>query len=258
MKIAVISPIAGLQDFSTMSRTHLVLAQIQDKTYREFYLSRRRSGDFIILDNGAYEGATFDAGNYLDLIKTLDPQVVVLPDTPYEDGRKTFLDSLTFMKLALASSYQGEFMAVPQATLNDWHNWWLWTRSFLDIKEVTWIGLSKLLKRTFDDFGEYARAEMAKQITKLRPGINIHALGMLDGSFVDFDALLTQGIVKSLDTGAPVWRGWNGYTLTSCDLWPDIPLNFSADPPHPSCVATIYRNLSLLGVQHDSRVYRRE
>ena len=92
MKIANICPPDLLDDVIDEGETyHLVLTSIINKypAYREFYLERIERGDFVILDNDAYE--ITDGGSTDDLIRAiqeLKPSEVVLPD-------KRFIDAAT-------------------------------------------------------------------------------------------------------------------------------------------------------------------
>jgi hypothetical protein len=53
----VIAPTAYLQYYATQSPRHLVLAHLvaKDPAYAAFYRTRSDIGDFIIMDNGAFE-----------------------------------------------------------------------------------------------------------------------------------------------------------------------------------------------------------
>jgi len=57
VKVAFITPVPELERFATASDYHLVLAHIceQYPEYVEFYRERVKQGDYIILDNSAFE-----------------------------------------------------------------------------------------------------------------------------------------------------------------------------------------------------------
>ncbi len=72
MEFCIIGPTAGLERYATLSKTHLVLAHIKDGAYVEFYRKRRTDGDWIILDNGAYESAGIPDVYLVEAIRIYD------------------------------------------------------------------------------------------------------------------------------------------------------------------------------------------
>jgi hypothetical protein len=117
MKVAVISPTAFLEDYAAMSNYHLVLAHVyeEDMAYREFYKRAVKSGDFVMLDNSAYElGAAVSIEKLLDVIEDLQPTALFLPDVRF-DMHATLKQAESALK-ELSEKYSGEMMkfAVPQ------------------------------------------------------------------------------------------------------------------------------------------------
>lgn len=245
MDTCIISPISGLRKYSTLSNMHLVLVHIDDVRYQRFYQERNKDGDFLILDNGAYERREFDEDREFRMIDFYEPDVVVLPDSPFSSGKKTFYDSMKFLNKCKQRNLTCEFMAVPQSFHEDWKNWWEWTIRFLTIKEVDYLGISKLLARTFRVFSSYDRTRLAKAIKSLKPNIKLHALGMLNGDLVDY--MYCKEVYDSLDTAVPVGRGFRGirigepYSVTE-DLNFNLPFDESMDE-------VIQDNLRLLGIR---------
>jgi len=95
MEFAVISPTAGLERYGKLTKTHLVLASVykDDPTYAKFYNQRSADDDFIILDNGGYEGAPVF---HTDILQALEPNVVVLPDFYLQPWKKTWHAAIAF------------------------------------------------------------------------------------------------------------------------------------------------------------------
>ena len=256
MKLCIISPVSGLEQYATLSDRHLVLAQITDPRYEQFYLRRKEQGDFIILDNGAYEGAQPDYETYLKRIAFYRPNVVVLPDFPNEHADKTIEAGVKFIEMANRRFCFEDFdyMFVPQAERNNWGQWYDGLETALSAIDFEWIGISKLVKQTFNYCDSYTRLHLAHHILSLRSSLSIHALGMLDGDLRDYEALYNSDLITSLDSSAPVWRGIHGSWLSVPAYQKDwerlgIPVNFSHDLPISSWSHTIIQaNLSRLGV----------
>lgn len=90
MDVCFIAPIPKLEEYATASTHHLVLAHIyeQDETYRAFYRERVRQGDFVILDNSAYElQESVNVQRLLTCAEDLNPTAVFLPDSRFNTKR---------------------------------------------------------------------------------------------------------------------------------------------------------------------------
>src|SRR3954470_19702963 len=118
MKFAVICPITGLYRFATLSKVHLVLAQIGDQRYMDFYKKRREDGDLIILDNGAYEGGeSISDTQLLNAIEFYNPQWIVCPDKLFAHWERTYEMTKRFLdKYINYVPKDVKFMAIPQTT----------------------------------------------------------------------------------------------------------------------------------------------
>jgi hypothetical protein len=256
MDLCIISPVAGLERYATLSKKHLVLAQIEDERYERFYQQRSILGDHIILDNGAYESGQVDMENYLDKAAYYIPKQIVLLDHPNQPGRRTFSLSIHFSYCLVESlnSTYADMMAAPQGiNTNDLYHW---LDIFLSIIDIKAIGISKLLQ-SIDKRIVY-RLQIAEYIKSYRPSIYIHALGMWDGDLEEYNLLKNSGLIDSLDTSAAVWRG-----LMNCRLddpkdqayWATngIPVDFSYSKPISDSQHTIIcHNLEVLGVDTSS------
>jgi len=121
MRIAPIPPTALLEQCST--DYHLCLAHLlgNDSRQMDFYKRRAYVGEYVILDNGAYEfGCSIPFEHVLDVAKEIKPKEIVLPDV--------FLKASATIDLALAGfdllrhDPQWEYtdlMAVPQGRNTD-------------------------------------------------------------------------------------------------------------------------------------------
>lgn len=206
MKTCLIMPPAALESFGKRSDHHMILAHIEDPNYRRFY-KHDCVDDHVILDNGAYEGEQVTLEKLINKINLYCPHVVILPDHPYQGGKITYTSSMAALHSLLQDSESTtlpEFMVAPQTGLGD-DDFYRWLDVFLCTPNITWIGISKLLKRHSDNI--YTRLRIAAHIKAIRPDIRIHALGMWDGDLYEFKLLQDSSFIESLDTAAPIWRG---------------------------------------------------
>jgi hypothetical protein len=231
MKFCVICPTSGLKEYATRSNVHLVLPHIRHKQYIEFYQERRKAGDTLILDNGAYEGQFIPYSRYERCINLYNPQVVVCPDAPMRDWRITVSATEAFLRQFYDTHPNIKFMACPQAKVGDKDGWWNGCEMLLGDERISWIALPRLLYTHFSKEDNY-RAIIAQVIKKSYPTIKIHALGMASGSLSELEELAKCECVESCDSSAPVWRGWNGYSL-SAQGWEEngTPVDFNAKLP---------------------------
>src|SRR5438477_6253945 len=123
MEFCIITPTAGLERYATLSKTHLVLAHYWDKdiAYRKFYHERKAAGDFIILDNGAYEGVAYfeELGRIANEVR---PNVLVLPDFYLQPWQKTWHASIAWLDRFCYEDWlphETEFCYIPQSTKGD-------------------------------------------------------------------------------------------------------------------------------------------
>jgi hypothetical protein len=206
MKLAIIPPVRYLEEFST--NYHLVLAHIYKTNlkYRAFYLSRRRKGEFIILDNGAAEqGSSIDAQELYRLAIDLKPNVLVCPDA-LRDYDKT---------LTLANHFLDEYaprikeldvklLAVPQGkTEGEWLKSFEW---FNSDPTIEWLGISKYVVGAFQS-RVHAMAAIEDSMKK-----HCHLLGMA-GTPEDVIQEKRFKFAYSTDTAVPVKLGLQGLSL---------------------------------------------
>lgn len=255
MEFAIISPSRGLERYSTLSKTHLLLCQIEDLAYWDFYIKRKAAGDFIILDNGAYEGEC-DWAKLRGRINRVHPNVVALPDFVAQPWKMTRTAAFNFLEDNYSTYTNVDWMYIPQAEPNDMIGLLKSLFYALDDERISWIGLPRALcyKITQDP---HMRVKMAERIKKYNDRVKVHALGMVKGSVDELNLLRQSGCVHTIDSNAPVWRGWCGYDISS--KWPEIPVRYD-DPSPPREIfykgtfsnhELILNNLEACGVNTD-------
>lgn len=226
MYFCPIAPTVELDRYAGRSYHQLCLAQFArgtdagSRAYFEWYRGRASSGDVVILDNGAYESATFNPDEYLRLARELRPEVLTLPDKvgDYEETRRLIRD---FPRPRIDDTWQ-EMVVVqqdPRAALIEWIDAYRETRNY----PCEWVALPRVLAAR--------RIELIYTLRKLglwQLDIQHHAFGMNAGSLAELPALNTLG-VYTCDSSAPVWRGLNGYHINSTSEWEDYPFNPDAN-----------------------------
>lgn len=234
MEFCVISPTAGLERYATLSKTHLVLAHVEDSNYMNFYQERKKAGDFLILDNGAYEGLLVSTSRLWQKIQFYEPDVVVLPDYPLEPWKKTWHAAIHFLDVNDHEALELQWLYIPQAEKGDFHGF---IESYIEASQdprISWIGIPRALSYAITD-NPLARVEFARLVKREHPDLKLHAFGMVNGDIHELPYLAAAG-VTSIDSSAPVWRGWLANKIDDKfdrDLWDreGIPVDFSRSEP---------------------------
>lgn len=243
MDFAVISPTAGLERYGKLSKTHLILAPVyaKDEAYAKFYRERQRSGDFIILDNGGYEGEPLRDMEYVSGLK---PDVVVLPDFYLQPWKKTWHAAIAHLDRWCDAFPDVEWLYIPQAEKGDMYGFISSYQEAAEDPRITWLGIPRCLPLHITD-NPLARVEFARLVRSQHPRLHLHAFGMVNGDTHEL-GYLEQAGVTSIDSSAPVWRGWNGYDIKN-KAWNGLPVDFSAAEV-PLQEALIKSNLEACGV----------
>lgn len=265
MQFCVISPAAGLGRFATLSKIHLVLSHVKNPVYREFYRQRQEAGDTLILDNGAYEGQ-MAYKELLDAIAWYRPKVVVLPDILLGDSHESLKMSQRAHR-ELRNKIDVEWMFVPQAPPGKPKNFFDILKRGIETIEPQWVGIPRALGTHVASFGLAhafeVRATAVKAVHNINPNINVHCLGMLAGSVEELGYLRMTNCA-SIDSSAPVWRGWSGFKIedprwhelgTDCDFDADPRALHLKTPSKEKRIQLIYRNLIKCGINVKGQPY---
>lgn len=253
MKHALISPTNYLHLIPEESNFHLLLAHLlDDDAYASFYRKRQEAGDFIIIDNGAFENKVpLPVDKYYKLVNDsgITPDVVVAPDYPFEDWEKTVDSTRDFV-----ASYGNYFdinrtnvMAVPQSVKGDHLGWIKAYSEFALLEDVEFIGMSILgipnafCSLTGTDAITYNRvfASIYLKENELVCDKKHHYLGCDEPRELLMQKLI--GVAYSNDSSTAFWHAINGISFdktasglvdgkTKIPVDFDIPFN-SADVP---------------------------
>lgn len=167
------------------------------KAYSQFY---SKVEGFKILDNGAAEGSLVPTDQLLEWAWALEADEVVAPDE-YASSMGTIAAMRRFMPLAI----QFKVMTVLQS--NSWQEF-----DYI-LKESIQLGASALaLPRVMcTNLGPNARMEAAS-LARRECSLPIHCLGSTL-RIEEAKDLARQGIVRGIDSSAPVGQGIKGLTV---------------------------------------------
>ena len=217
-----IAPTAYLHLIPQNSKVHLLLAHLmEDRAYCDFYKRRKEEGDYIIVDNGAFEfKRPLDADEIFRLVggAGFQPDVIVAPDYPFEPWSKTVTETDSF-----ARRYHNYFdasvklMAVPQSKPGDWHGWIECYEHLTKIPHVNWIGMSILgIPNAFQSatgtkdisFNRTFATQYLKNNGIIESRIKHHYLGCGDPR--EILMMKAQGVADTNDSSTAFWHAING------------------------------------------------
>jgi len=176
VQIATIVPTPYLE-YVKDDNYHLCLIQELRKKgyYYEFYSRAAKEGKFVIVDNGAAEGATSDIEEVLLYTMTMGATELQLPDF-FFDGIETMKAVEKALKYLEEYNYSGKVMAIPQG--KDIEDWNICLVEMLKHPQITTIGLPKNMVFLG---GALARVQAVRALIDYKENsgreIDIHLLG---------------------------------------------------------------------------------
>jgi hypothetical protein len=186
----------------------------------------------------------------LDAIRFYTPDVVVLPDFLLEEWDKTYAAAIGFLD-RLYSEWVGlQFMYVPQSTPGKVVEFIEGMVRALEDERIGWIGIPRALSTDISP-DPLARVNLCNYLKEHYPDIKVHALGMVKGNIAEMDLLEKEGC-DSIDSSAPVWRGWNGFSLTDEDdikRWDEEGSEVNFDDIAPISITDRGREINMKGAK---------
>lgn len=213
----IISPTAYLDVYASQSPRHLALAHLVDKdpTYAQFYKSRSEEGDYVIMDNSAFElGESYDPYKLFDLGHKCGADAIVLPDYPLKHFSVTIAAAKQWIPVFKNEGFKTFF--VPQSETGDLDGWirgyeWAAGNDDVDIIGMSILGVPNALPHIP---AAYARVVMTEALMQRGIFANDkyhHYLGLNAGPALEIPALLEMGALDSCDSSGPVWAGLLGH-----------------------------------------------
>lgn len=241
MKAAVITPIPDLERFVGRTNIHMLLASRFntpiDVRYIDFYARRRRDGEYLILDNGAYKsdgGKACSMGRLLEIAQALHVQEIVVPDSIYRTVDTMHLGAVALKWLhnegldMYEACGKPRVMIVPQGTTID--SWILCRDELMRRAERVMelvdgpqpvLGVSKILEESIGQGG--VKLALARSHGFDNP---VHLLGWAGTWHTLSSTVAGYPHVRSMDSARPVSYGKMGVRL---DERHDFPIHRDAD-----------------------------
>ena len=216
--IAPTSFLHPLQQYLTS--THLVLGHLvdRDEEYASFYKQRQIAGDFIIMDNSAYElKVPYAPERLIELGYKCGASAIVLPDYPFEPALRTVEAAEEFAPMFHDHGF--ECMFVPQSRRGDLDDWiWAyeWARDNDDIGIIGYsiLGIPNALPHIAPAFARVVMAQMLMSKGIYATDKHSHYLGLNAGPALEIPSLLRMGALDTCDSSGPVWAAVHGHAYT--------------------------------------------
>lgn len=232
-----ITPISYLE-YTASSKTHLVLAHLVDEseTYADFYKQRSLAGDFIMMDNSAYElKVPYAPEKLIDLAALCGAHAVVLPDYPFQPAEVTINAAVEFTPIIKAAGLKTFF--VPQSKTGDLENWirgyeWAAGNPDIDIIGMSILGIPNALSNIDPSFSRVVMTQLLLDRGIFSKTHHHHYLGLNAGPALEIPSLIRMGVLDTIDSSGPVWSAILGHEYTKntdsylSTVKPKLPVDF--------------------------------
>ena len=216
-----ITPISYLDMFAVASDRHLVLAHLVDQNdvYANFYKTRSELGDYIMMDNSAYElHEPYSPEKLKSLAEKCGAHAIVLPDYPFQEAEVTIEAAREFAPQFKAAGYHTFF--VPQSQkgdLEDWIRAYTWARDNpdIDIIGMSILGIPNALPSVDPAYARVVMTAILQSTGVFAHGKAHHYLGLNAGPGLEIPSLLRMRALTSIDSSGPVWAGIFGHAYST-------------------------------------------
>lgn len=218
--------------------THLVLAHLvdEDPLYATFYQTCRAMGDFIMMDNSAYElKVPYAPEKLIELAEKCGAHVVVLPDYPFQPADITIEAAVKFIPQFKAAGL-GTFF-VPQSKKGDLEDWirgyeWAANNPDVDVIGMSILGVPNALENIDPTYARVVMTQLLLDRGIFAKNKHHHYLGLNSGPALEIPSLLRMGVLDTIDSSGPVWTAILGHEYTkNADSYmsvikPKLPVDF--------------------------------
>lgn len=216
-----ITPVSYLDLFAVASDRHLVLAHLvdRDEAYANFYKTRSELGDYIMMDNSAYElHEPYSPDKLISLAKLCGAHAIVLPDYPFQEAEVTIEAAREFAPQFKAAGFHTFF--VPQSQkgdLEDWIRAYAWARDNpdIDIIGMSILGIPNALPSIDPAYARVVMTSILQTTGEFAHGKAHHYLGLNAGPGLEIPSLLRMRALTSIDSSGPVWAGIHGHAYST-------------------------------------------
>ena len=215
-----IAPIS-LLEFTKLSTSHLVLAHLvsESQEYAGFYKERSAQGDFVMMDNSAYElKEPYSPDKLLELAGRCGAHAIVLPDYPFQEAQVTIDAANKFAPIFKAAGYKTFF--VPQSKKGDKEDWissyeWASTNDAIDIIGMSILGIPNAIPHIDPTFARVVMTEKLMQLGVFNHNKHHHYLGLNGGPRTEIPSLLRMNALDTIDSSGPIWSAVLGHEYTN-------------------------------------------
>src|SRR5690348_15016690 len=171
MKLALIPPYSQMVTVYQTNYQLVLPEHLANKQYQEAYVTARRNGDYLILDNGAAEGQLLSHGELRSMALGLMVNEIVVPDV-LGSMDDTLELAKTFFQFGVDTRFK--YMGVVQGKTYD--ECCACVEAYYEtFGEITVLGIPRHLITTCDK--DNIRSELALYIRRRHPGYQVHLLG---------------------------------------------------------------------------------
>lgn len=220
------------------SKTHLVLAHLvdQDEDYAQFYANASLVGDFIMMDNSAYElKVPYAPEKLIELAFKCGAHAVVLPDYPFQPAQVTIDAAMKYIPLFKEAGLSTFF--VPQSQKGDLEDWirgyeWAANNPDIDIIGMSILGIPNALDKIDPTYARVVMTQLLQDRGVFAHDKHHHYLGLNSGPALEIPSLLRMKALDTIDSSGPIWTAILGHEYTeNADSYmsvrkPKLPVDF--------------------------------
>lgn len=215
-EFCIITPVAYLRHTKWTS-SHLLLAHLVNDSdeYAAFYKERSIAGDFLMMDNSAYElKVPYDADKLVELGQKCGAHAIVLPDYPFQPSSVTVEAAEKLIPHIKAAGFKTFF--VPQSEpgdLGDWINSYNWAANNpdIDIIGMSILGVPNALPNIHYAYSRVVMTQKLIDAGYFNFNKHHHYLGLNAGPGLEIPSLLKMKALDTIDSSGPVWAGITGH-----------------------------------------------
>lgn len=214
-----IAPIEYLH-YTNLSTTHLTLAHLVDQSdqYASFYQTRGDEGDFIMMDNSAYElKEPYSPEKLFDLASKSGATAIVLPDYPFQPAKRTIQAAEKYIPIFKKAGFKTFF--VPQSEKGDLSDFlqaykWAAQNPDVDIIGMSILGIPNALPAIDPSYARVVLTQMLIDRGIFAYEKHHHYLGLNSGPALEIPSLIRMKALDTIDSSGPIWSALMGHRYT--------------------------------------------
>lgn len=207
-------------DYTAYSKSHLVLAHLvdTDEKYAEFYKNRNEFGDYIVLDNSAYElKEPYSPDKLIELADKCGAKAIVLPDYPFKPCSVTIEAAEQFAPIFKNAGYDTFF--VPQSEKGQTEDWikgyrWGADNELIDIFGMSILGIPNAIPNINPAYARVVMTQMLIDRGIFNFNKHHHYLGLNSGPALEIPSLINMRALDTIDSSGPIHAAILGHTYT--------------------------------------------